>query len=117
MLAAENDALHKRPKRLERRTVMNTCLCGVRSPSDARTTALVEAPQGEERKGGVEGGNRPRIGLPGGLLSLRRGLPGLLGRYSASAGFGDEHLIMPITVGIPRSDLSAEHDLHVKQVL
>jgi hypothetical protein len=31
--------------------------------------------------------------------------------------FGDEHLIMLIAVGIPRSKHSGELDLHVKQVL
>ena len=47
------------------------------------------------------------------LVSLK-GPPGPLQRVGR---IGDEHLIMPITVAMPRSNLSAEHDLHVKQVL
>lgn len=41
----------------------------------------------------------------------------LVGRYSGSGVFGDEHLTMPITVGFPRSKHSGEPALHVKQVL
>jgi hypothetical protein len=52
-----------------------------------------------------------------GFRTLRGGLLGPQGRYSGSSLFGDEHLIMPITVGIPRSKHSAELELHVKQVL
>lgn len=44
----------------------------------------------------------------GGLLPLKRGLTGFLGPYSASAVFGDEHLIVPISVRVPRSDHSAQ---------
>jgi hypothetical protein len=52
-----------------------------------------------------------------GFRTLRGGLLGLQGRYSGSSLFGDERLIMPITVGIPRSKHSGEPALHVKQVL
>lgn len=63
------------------------------------------------------GVGRRRNGLHGGLLTLGRGSSGLLGRYSASAVFGDEHLIMPISVRFPRSHYSALRPMHVKQVL
>lgn len=71
----------------------------------------------EQRQCGVERSNRARCAVPGGPLTLEGGVACLLGQYSASAGFGDEHLAMPISVRVPRSDHSAEHDLHVKQVL
>lgn len=70
-----------------------------------------------ECEGPIEGSDRARIGLHGARLTLGRGLRGLLGRYSSSAVFGDEHLIMPISVGMPRSDYGGERAMNVKQVL
>ena len=65
----------------------------------------------------AESGDGTKRRLCGGLPTLRGGLLGLQGRYSGSSVLSDEHITMPITVGIPRSKHSGEPALHVKQVL
>jgi hypothetical protein len=63
------------------------------------------------------GANLWILSFRGHVLALGEGAGRLLGHYSASGVFDDEHIIMPIMVGFSRSKHSAERAMHVKHVL